>query len=316
MAEVEAGVVALHVALEGHVGAVARVLEEGVVTGGREGGGGEDNEVGVVAGLGDDLLAPVAENVAVERDGVAPGVAGAGEVVAGEEAGGAAGGGGAVPLVDELAVERFAQDVGVPPDAEVAVGGLGVADGVAELVDEGPAGGGPALLAGEAGVDGADVAAAVVDHAGGVFAPDHLAAQGVVEDVVELGGVVLLDGEAFEAGAVGVDVGDVEAVAVVELVDEEGGAVVVDRHGDVADLVAAVAVEVADAEAVAVRVGAGGRVELPARGEDEGAGSDVVGVVVVGLVHVDERRADAVEEGDAHVLGVGGRGDGGGDLRA
>jgi hypothetical protein len=108
----------------------------------------------------------------------------------------------------------------------------------------------------------------------------------------------------------------VEAVAVVELVDEEEGAVVVYGHGEVAHFVAAVAVDVADAEAVAVGIGARGGGEAPALADGEGGGGDVVGDEVVRLGHDDERGADAVEEAYADVFGVGGGAEGGGDLEA
>jgi hypothetical protein len=108
LAEIEARVVALHVALEREVGAVLGVLQERVVAAARDAGGGEDDQLGVGAVVGDDLLAPVAENVAVERDGVAPGIGGALKVVAGELAA-------AAPLVDDLAIEEFAEEIGVPP---------------------------------------------------------------------------------------------------------------------------------------------------------------------------------------------------------
>lgn len=154
-------------------------------------------------------------------------------------------------------VEEFGALVAVPPDTEVDAGRgrgdlsvLDVEDARAGAGDVG--GGGPVLVAGVAGVDvggaaPADVEVGFARRVGRVLA-GHQALPGVGVVVVpgrydaQFG---LLDREALQAGPVGVEVGDVETVAVSGTVDDIAQRAVA-AHDVVAvgDLVLAVLVDV------------------------------------------------------------------------
>ncbi len=226
-----------------------------------------------------------------------------------------------VPLGDEVLVEQLAKQVAVPPDGEVG-GGVGLARG------ERLAGGGehlahagadaPALGAGEAGVDvGGDAAAGALAVVGLVGLDrgdgEDRATGGRVAHRETLLAEAFLDVEDLEAGVGVVEIRHVEGVAVAPAGGVETGAVVVDDHGAIDDLVAAVVVHVGDGEGMvalagegAVGLGAGGAVEEPAF--DELAVDDVVGgeggAGVVAARH-DQARAGAVEVGDAGEEAVG-----------
>ena len=272
---------------------------------------GKNAELLVVGGTEYDLFAPVAEEVDAESRG------GFGAVVGGASFGGedhVVGFLFPIPFRNTVAVEDFAEEVAVPPDAEIARGGVLLGDFFAlhsvEAADAGAAGG-PHFIAGVTRVEIEGETAADVGGGFGAagFAPEQCAGGGVAEfDGV---GVfrVFVDIEDFETGTVRIEVGDVHGVTVTELGGVARSTITVDTHGTVDDFVAAIAVDVGDADAVvalaAVGIGAVGgavfiAVEEPALGEfavapvprDEG------GAGVVAAAH-DNAGADAVEVGDA-----------------
>ncbi len=350
IAEVVVDVAGLHVALGGRLDAILGVVHQGVDAeggavvglGGIGGLGGVDAELGVVGGDAEQLLAPVAEDVAPELGTAAVGdvvvvggIRGLGVAVEGEKA--AAGGVGGIEFIDTRAGggasdggEELAAEVAVPPDG-LGREGRGGVDLVA-LGVVGAAEGGEHLEAGERGDEGADGAAADVDDAAGVEFFDDLALVGGVVGGGEAGAVVLLDQVGLEARAGGVDVGDVVAVAVDDLGDfvavDLAGAVGLHDHADVDVFVGAVVVHVGETELVAL-----GGVLVRGLGVPEPAERENAAAVVPGGGHVVEAQVGvavfAVEEDrgplavgvdDAHVgpedMGAGGPAGGDGDDRA
>ncbi len=125
---------------------------------------------------------------------------------------------------------------------------------------------GPVFIARIRGVDVADGAAGGVLDRADVIGVDGGAGGGVVGEVEETVAVVLLDGEPLVAGAVGVEVAEVETVAVDDVGGVEPdlvaeGAVGVEAEAAEVNLVGAVAIHVVGADLV--EVGGVGRAAVP-----------------------------------------------------
>ena len=210
-----------------------------------------------------------------------------------------------IPLGDPRPVEDLAERVAVPPDAEVARPGLAIGNHGALHVPEAaePLAGGPHLVASVARVDVHRHAPADVRRR---LAPDQGPGPCVAEFGPDRMPRLLVDVEHLQAGPVGVDVRDVEGIAVAEAGRVEALAVVVDAAGAVDDLVAAVAVDIDDAQVV---------VPLAAIGTSAGTGVAVEGPDAVELARApvpgdedrprvvapahDDAGPDPVEVGDA-----------------
>ena len=292
-------------------------MHQGVEPVGGHVGRGVEAHPGVVGFNEDELLAPVAEDIAPEGGAAAVGLGDAvGSEVAVDRPDAVGDAGGLVEFLDGWiegagagAVDEFAQQIGVPPKALGGPDVVGVDLRALGVVDAGL--GGIHLVALVGGVEVEGDAAADVHDIGGIPFFDHLAGAGLVVGGGEEAGVVLLDDEVFETGAVRIDVGDMETIAVGDLGDvEELGAVVVDDMADIDDLVLAVIVDVGDADLVSL-----GAVESlrggPALGElavavIEGGESAIEGAGAVAVVAVEQdARALAVEVADGALAGQG-----------
>src|SRR5690606_33775832 len=153
-------------------------------------------------------------------------------------------------FLDRHAAHRFAQQVAVPPDAEVHRARRRRVDqgaGDAALA----AARGPAFRAGIAGVDVEAHAAADVG-VGAAGTPDQGPGRRVVQAGAAgaVGGGRLVDHVDLQAGAVRVELAEMEGVAMTQVGRVEQLAVAVDGGGAVHDVVAAVAVGVAGGEPV------------------------------------------------------------------
>ncbi len=327
-AEVVVHVARLHVALGGRLAAVLRVVhqrrnaEGGAVAVLRRVGvaGHVDAQLRVVGRHAEQFLAPVAENVApVLRTSAVGDVVVVGRIrsrrVAVEADDPRAAAVRSVELVDAGAGRRaadgrneLAHEIAIPPDRFRRERFVGVRKRVALAVED-------ARLRGEElapfhrGIEVAGHAAADVDHAAGVPLLDHGAAARIEDRGGEAGAVVLLDDEIFQARAVGIDVGQVKAVAVDDFGDvEKLRAVVVEHVADIDELVLAVVVHVGDADLVTLRrmlpTGVHPRPELAERASPPVPGGDdaveaLVRCPVLSRPH--DGRTFAIQIKNAHV---------------
>ena len=222
-------------------------------------GGDEDAQFAAVGCARHHLLPPVAEDVGGEG-GV--GLCAVVEDDALEAFHLADGFVGPVVFGHRAAVEEFAEEVAVPPDAEVdgevpatecqvllvlrVVGVFGAADDLAPDVAYAMAVAAPHLHAGVGGVDVGGHAPADVAIRGDL--EDDLARRGVAQ--VGTVAAVLMAVPHLQAGALRVESHEVDGVAVPHAGVVEPAAIVIDGHGAVCDFVASVAVHVGHAEVV------------------------------------------------------------------
>ena len=260
----------LVITFAGALDAVGGVLHQAVQAVRRRNFRGVNAQLGIVVGDEDDFLAPVAEDVAPERGASAVLLMHA-FVVDRIDAARRAGVG--IKLVDDgiqraaaRAVFEFAGKVGVPPDGfgrpdvvRVNLISLAVEDARLRGIKFQPA---------MVWIQVERRAAAHIGDAGGIPFLDDRTAAHVNERRGEQGGIVLLDGKHFQSRPVGVNVRDVEAVAVDEFGVKKRLAVhAVQDRADIDQIVNAVVVHVHDADLVApgfIRV-VGRRVKPAAR---------------------------------------------------
>nr|GEU28583.1 indole-3-acetaldehyde oxidase [Tanacetum cinerariifolium] len=271
-AQVKARVRRLVVAgvLARHLGAVLRVVHQGGDTGAGRDRGAEQQQRRIAGVAHHDFLAPVAQQVGRQhRRGLGAVVGGAAVCAQVEQVGHA--GRGRIPLLHDQAAQRFAQQVAVPPHAEVHRRGRRGADLHARGRAQAAAAG-PAFLA---HVTGIDVEAHAPSHvgAGSAGAPEHGARGGVVQlgAVVAVAGGALVHHVDLLAAAVGVEFAEVQRVAVTEAGGVQQLAVAADGGRAVHDVVLAVAIGVAGGKPVRALAARGAArhvgVEHPAAGE-------------------------------------------------